>query len=176
MTAHAPPVPTPGLIASLHVRLWLDHTADGRQFAPLLITHPPARRTGEDAATIEARMRGVAEAIGASPPGPLLPESGPRLTVHGAGLLLVHLDGTPHALRLHQPARRLHVLAGLGQVLLAVGLDPLGSHACGAAVDRYVEAAGEAGRVCFAAAGVLVGGRWGRGRLEVANRFGQRGS
>ncbi|MFG2526359.1 hypothetical protein [Streptomyces sp. NPDC048527] len=58
-------VPSAGLIASLSVRPWIDLTADGTGFAPVLITHPPARRDADTAVAIGQRTLSVARALGA---------------------------------------------------------------------------------------------------------------
>lgn len=154
MTTTTPAAPAPGLIASLGVRLWLDHTSDGRQFAPLLLTHPPARRGGETAATIERDMRLVADSLGALPPGPSVPYVGERVALRDGGLLLVRFNGAGHVLRVRKVARLADMLDHLGHVLIVVGLDPLDKLAHGDAVDRYIEGVCEAGRVRFARADV----------------------
>lgn len=153
------PTLTPDLIASLGVRTWLDHTTDGRQFAPLLLTHRPVDRNGEGIDVIEQRMHGVAEALGVLPPGPKLPDAGPRVFLQHSGMTLVHFDGTPNALRVPHSTRWSHIVAELGHVVLAVGLDPLSPQAYGAEIDRYIEATGDSGRIRFAAATVVTAQR-----------------
>ncbi|MEV6836750.1 hypothetical protein AB0N17_19960 [Streptomyces sp. NPDC051133] len=148
----APIVPTPGVIASLGIRPWIDHTAAGQHFAPMLITHPTPRRDDDTPEAIEARMRGVAQALGAGRPDRELPDVGPRVAIH-RGVVLVRLDGTPHALTARAP-RWGQIITGLGLVLLAVGLDPLSPGAHGAEVDEYIERAGATGRIRFAGARV----------------------
>ncbi|MFF1356004.1 hypothetical protein [Streptomyces sp. NPDC058297] len=150
--APTPRVPTPGLIASLSVRPWIDHTADGTGFAPVLITHPPARRDADTAAAISQRMLSVARALGAAPPRATLPYVGERVAVHN-GIVLVRLDGSEHMLTM-RAGRWAQVIVEIGQVLLAVGLDPLSPGACGADVDEYIECSGKAGRLYFAIAEV----------------------
>ncbi|MEW1867062.1 hypothetical protein AB0420_02490 [Streptomyces caelestis] len=155
-----PIAPTPGIIASLTVRPWLDYTEYGAHFAPMLITHPPARRDDDTPAAIEARMRGIASALGAVPSNRRMADAGTRVAVH-RGVVLLRLDGTPHALTVRAP-RWGRIITGLGAVLLAVGLDPLSSGACGAEVDEYLERAGETGRIRFAGARVATHPRqWG---------------
>ncbi|MFD3558239.1 hypothetical protein ACFWVU_01005 [Streptomyces sp. NPDC058686] len=151
-TPSTPRVPTPGLIASLSVRPWIDHTTDGTGFAPVLITHPPARRDADSAAAIGQRMLSVARALGAMPPRATLPNVGARVAVHN-GVVLVRLDGSEHMLTL-RVGRWAQVIVELGQVLLAVGLDPLPPGACSADVDEYIECSGKAGRLYFAIAEV----------------------
>jgi hypothetical protein len=156
-----PVAPTAGLIASLGVRPWIDHTADGRNFAPALITHRPGRRDSDTPEVIEARMMGVADALGAVPGDRPLPDVGQRVRVH-RGVVLVRLDGTPHALSVRAP-RWGQIITGLGLVLLAVGLDPLSPGAYGAEIDEYIEHAGASGRIRFAGARVALGARHSRG-------------
>lgn len=147
-----PIAPTAGLIASLTVRPWIDHTADGKTFAPMLITHPPGRRDVDTANAIEARMRGVADALGAAPAHAPLPYVGARVAVH-QGVVLVRFDDTLHALAI-RPGRWTQVVRDLGQVLLIVGLDPLQGGAHGAEIDQYIESEGVARRLFTGIAGV----------------------
>ncbi|MFD9212110.1 hypothetical protein ACFVY9_03120 [Streptomyces sp. NPDC059544] len=152
-----PTAPTPGLIASLTVRPWLDHTEGGEHFAPMLITHPAPRRDDDTPAAIEARMLGVADALGAVQPDRRLPDTGMRVAVH-RGVVLVRLDGTSHTLTVRAP-RWGRIITGLGAVVLAVGLDPLSAGAHGAEIDEYIERAGGAGRILFAGAQVALDAR-----------------
>lgn len=147
-----PAVPTPGLIASLGVRPWIDHTVDGKGFAPVLITHPPARGEADTPAAIEERMRSVAHALGAAPADRTLPDAGERVAAHN-GVVLVRLDGTPHALTT-RAGNWGRVICETGHVLLAVGLDPLSPAAVGPEVDEYLVASTRSGRLYFAAASV----------------------
>lgn len=160
-----PTAPTPGVIASLTVRPWLDHTEGGAHFAPMLITHPAPRRDSDTPAEIEQRMLGVADALGALPPDARMTDTGPRVTVH-RGIVLVRLDGTPHVLKVRAP-RWGRIITGLGAVVLAVGLDPLSSGACGAEVDEYIERAGSTGRIRFAGARVALDPRQWRGTAPL---------
>lgn len=148
--------PPPGLIASLSVRTWFDYTTDGKQFAPLLLTHPPARRCGESAETIERDMQLVADSLGALPPGPSLPNVGKRVSLRADGVLLVRFDGGGHVLRVRKLARLAPMLDYLGHMLIVVGLDPLDPFVYGDDVDQYIENVGASGRVRFAVAGVDV--------------------
>ncbi|MET7362405.1 hypothetical protein ABZS76_28795 [Streptomyces sp. NPDC005562] len=153
----APAVPTPGVIASLSVRPWVDHTSDGRGFAPMLITHPTPRRDDDTAAVIESRMRSVVHALGAAPADRTLPDAGERIAVHD-GVVLVRLDGTPHALT----TRAGHwgrMITEIGHVLLAVGLDPLSPAAVGPEVDEYLITSTRSGRLYFAATSVAASAR-----------------
>lgn len=152
MTAEAPR-PTPGLIASLGVRLWLDRTPTGQAFAALLLTHPLGRREDETPAAIEQRMLGVAEALGAAPAGETVPDAGERITLRPSGLL-VHFDDTPHALHVPYPRPSGRFVAELGDVLVSIGLDPLATSAHGAEVDEYITRTTASGRMWCAAARV----------------------
>jgi hypothetical protein len=144
--------PSPGVIASLSVRPWVDHTPDGSGFAPMLITHPAPRRDADTAAAITARMLGVAHALGAAPADDTLPDVGERVAVHNDRVLL-RLDGTPCTLttRAGQWGRMICVI---GHVLIAVGLDPLSTAAVGPEVDEYLVTSLKSGRLYFAAASV----------------------
>lgn len=154
-TALTPAAPTAGVIASLSVRPWVDQTLDGRSFAPLLLTHPPARRDDDTPAAIEARMRGIALALRADLPDDRMTSTGARVAVH-RGVVLVRFDGTPYVLTVHAP-RWGRIAAGIGAVLLAVGFDPLPAGACGAEIDQYIERAGVTRRIRFASADVVLG-------------------
>ncbi|MFJ8933557.1 hypothetical protein ACIRLA_44045 [Streptomyces sp. NPDC102364] len=145
----SPAVPTPDVLESLSVRPWVDRIGD-QGFAPMLITHPTPRR--DAAAVVEARMRSVAHALGAAPADWTLPDVGERVAVHN-GVVLVRLDGTPHALT----TRAGHwgrMITEIGHVLLAVGLDPLSPAAIGDEVDEYLVTSMQSGRLYFAAASV----------------------
>ncbi|MCX5321836.1 hypothetical protein [Streptomyces sp. NBC_00120] len=157
-TPSTPRVPTPGLIASLSVRPWIDHTTDGTRFAPVLITHPPARRDADTAAAISQRMLSVARALGAKPPRATLPNVGARVAVHNR-VVLVRLDDSEHMLMM-RAGRWAQVIVELGQVLLTVGLDPLSPGACGADVDEYIECSRKADRLYFAIADVAESPRY----------------
>lgn len=147
--------PTPALIASLKPRLWLDYTDAGSQFAPLLITLPPARRPGEDLKTIERDMLTVADALGAAPHSTVMPFVGrDRVTLHAGGRMAVRLDGTEHVLTVDGIGPSALLVAELGQVLIIVGLDPLDPAARGLEVDRYVTHICAMHRARYAAAGV----------------------
>lgn len=148
----APVAPTPGTLASLSVRPWIDSTVDGKPFAPILITHPPGRRDADTADAIEARMRGVAAALGAAPAEAPLMYVGARVAVH-QGRVVVRLDETPYALTA-RAGRWTHVIRELGQVVLTVGLDPLRTDAHGAEIDEYIESQGVARRLFTGLAGV----------------------
>lgn len=154
MTTLALPSPTPGLIATINARTWLDYTIDGRVFSPVLLTYPAPQFEDADPVEVERQMSIVAASLGARPPGPALPDVGERVTVHDGGVTLVHFDGSPYALRLPKHPRWTQVVAGLGQVLLAVGLDELSSTASRAEVDEYLDAAAAGDRLYFGLATV----------------------
>ncbi|MFE4691283.1 hypothetical protein ACFRH6_14635 [Streptomyces sp. NPDC056749] len=154
-TAPAPiPAPTPGLIARLQARTALDHTAQGRAYASLLITYPTPQFEDVDPAEVERLMHGVAVTLGAVPA--VLPEAGPgrapafsvdRVSIAPSGECLVHFDGTPWSLRIARSPGWTRVVEGIGQVLLVVGLDELSPVASVAEVDEYIEASGAADRL-----------------------------
>lgn len=157
MTTTAPATtPTPGLLASLGVRIWADHGPDGSQFAALLLTHPPARRRGESDEQIERDMQIVADALGALPCEAQLPFVGDRVALRDGGLMIVRLDGAGHVLRVRKLERLAPMLDALGQVVIVVGLDPLDPLAYGDEIDRYIEHTGAANRLRCALAGVDV--------------------
>ncbi|MFZ3562896.1 MULTISPECIES: hypothetical protein [unclassified Streptomyces] len=151
-----PAVPTPGVIATLSVRPWVDSIGD-QGFAPMLITHPTPRSDATTADAIEARMLSVAHALGTAPADRTLPDAGERIAVHN-GVVLVHLDGTPHALTT-RAGNWGRVIREIGHVLLAVGLDPLPPAANGAEVTDYITASVKANRLHFAAASVAAPAR-----------------
>lgn len=152
-----PVAPTAGTLASLSVRPWLDFTVDGKTFAPMLITHRPGRRDDETPQTIEARMLGIANALGAAPVAAPLQETGPRVAVH-KGVVLVRLDGTDHALTV-RAGRWGRIIQDLGQVLLAVGTLPLHESSAQAEVDQYIESTAHAGCLYLAVATVAESAR-----------------
>lgn len=147
--------PTAGLIASLDVRTWLDHTPNAEVFASVLITHPPARRVGESPQAIAQRMLGVAHALGAASPSAELPDVGARVICRH-GVVALALDGTDYLLRVPKQAEWAETIANLGQVLVVVGLDPLSAAAHGDQVNEYIAASCHNGRMRFAAARVAV--------------------
>ncbi|MGW0779873.1 hypothetical protein [Streptomyces sp. NPDC002913] len=148
------PAPTPGLIASLAARSRLDHNAQGRTYASLLITYAEPQFEDAEPAEVERLMLGVAYGLGAVPA--VLPGTAPgrapsfsvdRVSVAPTGECLVHFDGTPWSLRVARSPAWTRVMAGIGQVLLVVGLDELSPVASAAEVDEYVECVGAAGRL-----------------------------
>lgn len=163
-----PPVPTPGLIATLNARTWLDHTINGRVFSPLLLTYPAPQFEDIDPAEVERKMLGVAASLGAAPLSAELPDAGERVTLHPGGTTLVHLDNSPYALHIPKHPRWSQAISQLGQVLLAIGLDELSPVASRAEINEYIEAAGENGRMHFAIARVTESPR--AARLLIAAR------
>lgn len=153
-TAPAPvPAPTPGLIAQLQARTALDHTAQGRSYASLLITYPAPQFEDVDPAEVERLMHGVALTLGAVPavlpeaPGRAPSFSADRVSIAPSGETLVHFCGTPWSLRIARSPGWTRVVEGLGRVLLVVGLDELSPVASAAEVDEYIEASGAADRL-----------------------------
>nr|WSS66791.1 hypothetical protein OG284_36835 [Streptomyces sp. NBC_01177] len=59
----------------------------------------------------------------------------------------MHFDGTPWQMRVARSPTWSRVMAGIGQVLLVVGLDELSPTASAAEIDEYVECVGEAERL-----------------------------
>ncbi|MFF9690212.1 hypothetical protein [Streptomyces sp. NPDC014623] len=154
MTTALPiPTPTPGLIASLNAHTALNPNAQGRTYASLLLTHPAPQFEDVDRAKVERLMLGVAEALGAVPA--VLPAgtgrapsfSVDRVSIAPSGETLVHFNGTPWQMRVARSPSWSRVMAGIGQVLLVVGLDELSPVASAAEIDEYIESAGEAGRL-----------------------------
>ncbi|MEU9792662.1 hypothetical protein AB0E27_18890 [Streptomyces sparsogenes] len=173
--ASAPPVPTPGLIASLNPRLWLDHTIGGEVFAALLLTHPAPQLEDVDPVEIERTMHRVAASLGLAPRDQGLMDVGERLTVHKGGVILLHFDGAQYALRLPAHPRWAQTIAGFGKVLLAVGLDELSPVASPAEIDEYIEAGGETGRLLVGLARVADSPRTIRRAIAALCRAGQQG-
>ncbi|MFF9568518.1 hypothetical protein [Streptomyces sp. NPDC014685] len=161
MSTVAQAAPAPGLIAKLTVRTWLDFTADGRMFVPMLITYPAPQFEDVDPVRVEQDMLGVAAALATTPTeldmlgGGAPAHAGRRVHLTDNGLLLVRFDGTPWALRVAKAPRWSRLVAELGHVLLAVGLDELSAVASRAEVDEYIERAGRTGRIHAAVADVV---------------------
>jgi len=147
-----PAVPTPGVIASLSVRPWVDTTLGGKSVAPMLITHPPALRDGDTAIVIEERTRGVAHALGAAPAHATVPDVGTRIAVH-RGVAVVRLDGTEHALTTRAGTWG-RTVTKIGHVLLVAGLDPLAASVRGPDLGDYLTSSAKADRLYLAAARV----------------------
>jgi hypothetical protein len=160
-----PVAPTAGTLALLSVRPWLDYTVDGKTFAPMLITHRPGRRDDETPQAIEARMRGIANALGAAPAAAPLQSTGPRVAVH-RGVVMVRLDGIEHVLTV-RAGRWARIVEDLGQVLLVVGLDPLSQASAQVEVDQYIEKSVHSGGLYMAVAGVVESPRHLPPALEV---------
>ncbi|RPK76594.1 hypothetical protein EES45_22815 [Streptomyces sp. ADI97-07] len=148
------PAPTPGLIATLTAHTALHSTAQGRTYASLLITHPAPQFEDADPAKVERLMLGVAATLGAVPA--VLPAGAPgrapafsldRVSIAPSGEVLLHFDGTPWSMRVARSPAWSRVMAGLGQVLLVVGLDELSPTASAAEVDEYIEHAGATDRL-----------------------------
>ncbi|AKY02198.1 hypothetical protein AVV13_gp49 [Streptomyces phage SF1] len=143
-----------GLIASLDVRTWLDHTRDNRVFSPLLLSYPATRFGPVDPAEVEQQMLSVAAALDAAPASSGLPDVGERVTVRSGGMML-HFNDCPYALRLPQcHSQWAAAIQGLGRVLVIVGLDELSSTATRDEVDEYLEAAANGDRLYFGLATV----------------------
>lgn len=161
-----PPKPTPGLIASLNVRVWLHYTMNDEAFPFLMLTYPAPQFEDVDPAAVEHTMRGVAASLGAAPLGEPLPKVGARV-IRRDGDAFVWFADCPYALKVSQPAwaRR---IAELGHVLLAVGLDELSPVASRAEVDEYIATAGECGRMHVALADVGSTAREARAALALS--------
>ncbi|MFJ8920136.1 hypothetical protein ACIREK_11760 [Streptomyces sp. NPDC102415] len=152
-TAPPIPAPTPGLIAQLNARTALNFNDSGRTWASLLITHPAPQFEDVDRAQVERLMLGVAVTLGAVPAAlPAAPGRAPsfsvdRVSIAPSGETLVHFDGTPWQMRVTRSPTWSRVMAGIGQVLLVVGLDELSPTASAAEVDEYIECLGTAHRL-----------------------------
>ncbi|MGW7248801.1 hypothetical protein [Streptomyces decoyicus] len=166
MITLALPAPTPGLIASLNVRTWLDHTASNDVFTVLMLSYPAPQFGEIDADAVEWTMRGVAAALGALPADRPVPTIGARVITAG-GDALVWFAGCPYALRLTHP-RWTQTITRLGRVLLAVGLDELSPVASRAEVDEYIEGSRASGRMHVALADVGTSPREARAALSLA--------
>ncbi|MEU5108460.1 hypothetical protein AB0H07_40430 [Streptomyces sp. NPDC021354] len=170
--ASAPPVPTPGLVASLKPRLWLANTPDAELFTALLITYPAPQIEDADPAEIERTMRVVAASLGVAPRDQGLVTVGERITVHSGGVILLHFDGSQYGLRIPAHPRWAEAICGFKRVLLAVGLDELSPVASPAEVDEYIEAGGEHGRLLMGLATIADSPRTAR-RAIAARRASQ---
>ncbi|MGW7197565.1 hypothetical protein [Streptomyces chryseus] len=142
-------------ICSLNVRTWVETTECGQTLPCLLLTFPPPQFGEVDLAVVEATMRSVASALGATPAAdgePSVPQVGVRLTTRPREALL-HFAGCRYALSVKHP-RWVRALEQHGGALLAVGLDPLPQVVSVREVDEYRAAQREAGRMQFALAAV----------------------
>ncbi|KUL26652.1 hypothetical protein ADL12_32380 [Streptomyces regalis] len=129
--------PSAGLLASVAAWFWIDLTQAGH-VAFLLIAHPPERRPDESPQEIEARMRGLADALTLAAPHKPLPHIGPRLFMHRSADALLSLDDCDYLLRVPIGGEWARFACAGGTVTIAVGLDPLGPGAPLAVVDAYV--------------------------------------
>jgi hypothetical protein len=125
-----------GMLACLQVAMGLDEIADGRLFAYLLLTHPPAWRGAETAEGIERDLRDLGTRLGLSPEtSNEVPHIGTTLALL-RGLVL--LDLGDKYLKLGRPGSdwATHLEAG-GPVVVIVGLDLAQLHN-EADVDAYI--------------------------------------
>ncbi|NGO70640.1 hypothetical protein [Streptomyces boncukensis] len=139
-------VPSAELLASVSVWFWIDDTPAGH-VAFLYIAHRP-EQSDESPRVIEARMRGLAVALGLDEPTKPLPDIGPRLVVHRDDLAAVLLlDRSQHALRVPTNPEWFRFVVGGGAVIVAVGLDALSADVSLAAADQHIVTKVEASRV-----------------------------
>ncbi|WP_424861412.1 hypothetical protein [Streptomyces sp. MMS24-I29] len=141
------PVPGAGLLALVNVSTWLDSTLGG-DVAFLLITHPPARRHGDSADSIELRMRGLGSALGLAPPSAPLPDIGECLRLHRGTTALLSIGGCRYLLRAPVGVGRWSEFVGAGgPVAVAVMFDAVPRGTDRAVLDSLITAAAEADRM-----------------------------
>jgi hypothetical protein len=132
-----PLTPSPGLLCSVAVTMWLDSTPAG-EVAFLLIAHPPARRAGDTPELIGQRMRGLADGLGLAPASQPLPDMGRRLFMHGRTAALLVVDGCNYLLRVPTGGEWSSFVTDGGPVAVALGLDELATHANRETVEAYL--------------------------------------
>ncbi|MFJ3497367.1 hypothetical protein ACIPPJ_27755 [Streptomyces sp. NPDC086091] len=131
-------VPGPGFTVGCTVSTWVHSGEWDPPVAFVLVGHPSPRRPGETAASIEAGLMGMVDAMGLRPAAERVPDVGPRLVLRGPRVVLDY--GHPrYVLCLPTPGGRwrTHVATG-GTVCLTVGLDPVPSGARPDAVEAYL--------------------------------------
>ncbi|MDT0451963.1 hypothetical protein [Streptomyces hesseae] len=116
---------TPGLLCSVVVSTWVEDTAAG-PVAFLLIGHPPARRQGETAESIEQQMLGLSAALGLTGSSEPMRHVGSRVILLGASGALLSITGAPYSLRLPPVGAEWSRMVGEGApVCILLGLDPI---------------------------------------------------
>lgn len=169
-----PPAPTPGLLASLSVRTWIEHTKDDEMFAAVLVTHPTPQFEELPPGEIEQRMRGVAAAFGAIPyiNGMTVPLVGARI-MRAGDVALLRVADCPYGLKVVHP-RWVRTLGDGDTVLLAVGTDALSRVASRSETYEYRLTQVEAGRMHVALAQVVSSARNAQTPLSLAHTGGGR--
>ncbi|MCP3821900.1 hypothetical protein NLX86_28550 [Streptomyces sp. A3M-1-3] len=146
LTQPATITPSAGLLASVAAWFWIDPTKVGH-VAFLLIAHPPGRRPGESPQMVEARMRGLADALTLAEPAALLPDIGPRLFMHRESDALLRLDGCDYLLHVPIGGGWARFVCDGGTVTVVVGLDPLPVSSSLEVVDAYITERATQGRL-----------------------------
>ncbi|WP_103534654.1 hypothetical protein [Streptomyces sp. SM11] len=137
LTRPATIAPSAGLLASVAAWFWIDPTKVGH-LAFLLIAHPPGLRPGESPQMVEARMRGLADALTLAEPTVLLPDIGSRLFMHQESDVLLRLDGCDYLLHVPIGGDWVRFVCDGGTVTVVVGPDPLPVSSSLEFVDAYV--------------------------------------
>ncbi|MFC9913953.1 hypothetical protein [Streptomyces sp. NPDC059862] len=156
----APPsavTPTAGLIASVAAWFWIDLTRAGH-VAFLLLAHPPGRQPGDSPEMIEARMRGLAQALTLAEPTEPLPDIGARLFMYRDADVLLSLDGCDYLLHVLIGGEWARFVCNGGTVTVMVGLDPLPARSPLEVVDAYITQRVRQGRLLL-------------GKTQVADRL-----
>ncbi|MGW1194591.1 hypothetical protein ACWD4B_01830 [Streptomyces sp. NPDC002536] len=129
---------TPGLLCSVVVSTWVEDTAAG-PVAFLLIGHPPARRQGETAESIEQQMLGLSAALDLTEPCETLRHVGNRVILLGVSGALLTIAGAPYSLRLPPVGAEWSRMVSEGTpVCILLGLDPIPPHAGERATQEYL--------------------------------------
>ncbi|MEU4209934.1 hypothetical protein AB0F13_08030 [Streptomyces sp. NPDC026206] len=146
---------TPGLLCSVVVSTWAEVTAAG-PVAFLLIGHPPARRQGETAESIEQQMLGLSAALDLTEPSETLRHVGNRVILLGTSGALLTIAGAPYSLRLPPVGAEWSRMVSEGApVCILLGLDPIPPHTDEKATQEYLGRGLLSGRVRMGATAVM---------------------
>lgn len=116
---------TAGLLHSVVVSTWVEGTAAG-PVAFLLIGHPPVRRQGETAESIERQMLGLSAALDLTGPSEPMRHVGSCVVLLGTSGALLSITGAPYSLRLPPVgAEWSRVVSEGAPVCILLGLDPI---------------------------------------------------
>ncbi|MFI9724522.1 hypothetical protein ACIHFE_33670 [Streptomyces sp. NPDC052396] len=154
-TSSRVPGVTPGLLCSVVVSTWVEDTTAG-PVAFLLIGHPPARRQGETAESVEQQMLGLSAALDLAEPAENIRHVGNRVLLLGSSGALLTIAGAPYSLRLPSVGAEWSRMVGEGcPVCILLGLDPISPHTPERATQEYLGAALATGRLRMGATAAM---------------------